>query len=401
VARRIIYTVLLGGYDDLRCSVLSEGFDHYIFTDNANLRAEGWNVVLVKSKADIKKQSREIKINIHRFIKADLYVYIDANYELKADINYFVRAFFTEFGGGFTAVRHPARDCVYKEAEQVLNLEKAPESLVSKQIAAYSSDGMPNNARLFACGFFIRDQSFNKFCEKWYKEVEQHCHRDQLSFAYLVWKEKPQMTVADWSLLDPILILHPHKNGTSLIDAPKIWYFVPGCGKKDLGAAINRHCEIVPSDNDWILIKDNDLCFLYPYINKQIEAIVARHGNDYDLLSCYTNRLGLTHQLPHGFSDDPNILRHRELAEKHYTEHFDEVIPSDKPTAGLFMLFKKKTWREHPFVKGLAEGDFIDYQFSNGLLQQGKKIGICTGIYAFHYYRMHQANPREHRHLMV
>jgi hypothetical protein len=402
VARKIIYTVLLNGYDDFRCSALSEGFDHYIFTDNLNLYVEGWNVILVKPKPDIKKQSREIKINIHKFIKADIYVYLDANYELVSDISHFVRSYFDGFGGGFLTVRHPSRACMYQEADKIIELGKADESVVNKQVEAYRLDGKPNNARLFACGFFIRDQSFNKFCEKWYKEVEKHCHRDQLSFAYLVWKEKPQMIVADWSLLDPVLRLHPHKNGTSIFEAPKIWYFVPGCGKKDLGTAINRHCALVPSDNDWILVRDNDTAFLHPFINKQLEDIIAKHGKDYDLLSCYTNRLGLQHQLPYGLMGETDILKLHDLAEKHYAEHYDEVIESDSPTAGLFMLFKKSTWRKNPFVRGLASnGDFIDYQFANGLKQQGARIGICSGVFMYHYYRSHQSNSREHRHLMA
>lgn len=396
--RRIIYTVLLGSYDDFRCSALSAGFDHYIFTDNLNLYAEGWNVILVKPQRDIKKQTREIKINIHKHIKADVYVYIDANYELIADINGFLR---TAFYGGLTVLRHPGRDCVYQEAQRVIELEKASPDAVHYQMDAYRAQGMPAHSGLFTCGFFIRDNSFNEFCELWYAEVEKHCARDQLSFAYLVWKLKPQVTVADWRMKDVFLTLHSHKNGLSTVETPKIWYFVPGCGQKDLGSAINRHCEIVPSDNDWILVRDNDTAFLHPFINKQLEDIILKHGGKYDLFSCYTNRLGLKHQLPYGLSDNSDILHHRQLAEKHYAEHYDEVKPAENATAGLFMLFQKKTWRNHPFVSGLAEGDFIDYQFSNGLLQKGMKIGICTGIYLFHYYRMHQSNWREHRHLMA
>lgn len=398
MTRRIIYTVLLGAYDDFRCSALSDGFDHYIFTDKLDMYAEGWNVILVKPLADIRKQSREIKINIHKYIKADLYAYIDANYELIADINSFVN---TCFYGGFTAIRHPARDCIYQEVERAIELQKVDEDTARDQVETYKLDGMPYRARLFACGFFIRDSSFNKFCEKWYEEVEKHCYRDQLSFAYLVWKLKPQLTIADWRLKDSFLALHSHKYSPSLLEAPKIWYFVPGCGKKDLGTAINRHCELVPSDEDWILIRDNDTAFLHPFINKQLEDIIIKHGNDYDLFSCYTNRLGLKHQLPYGLMAETDVLKLHELAEKHYIEEYDNVIDSQLPTAGLFMLFQKKTWRKWPFAAGLAGGDFIDFQFANGLIQQGYRIGICTGIFMYHYYRAHQANVREHRHLMA
>jgi hypothetical protein len=399
VLRRIIYTVLLGDYDTLPPCVLSGGFDHYIFTDNQNLVREGWHVIAVKRKSDILKQSREIKINIHKYVKADVYVYLDANFEIKNDLNSFVHAYFY---GGMTTIRHPARYCVYQEADRVVEMGKVSPDAAFYQMECYRAEGMPIHQRLFSNGFFVRDNSFNEFCERWYAEVEKHCHRDQLSFSYLVWKLKPQLTVADWHLKDHCVTLHPHKNGQAFLDAPKIWYFVPGCGKKDLGTAINRHCEIVPSDEDWILIRDNDTAFLHPFINKQLEDIIAKHGNNYDLFSCYTNRLGLKHQLPYGLMDETDILKLHDLAEKHYSEDYDNVIPTEKPTAGLFMLFKKKVWREHPFAPGLASsGDFIDYQFSNGLLGRGFKIGICTGIFMYHYYRAHQANAREHGHLMT
>jgi GT2 family glycosyltransferase len=49
----------------------------------------------------------------------------------------------------------------------------------------------------------------------------------------------------------------------------------------------------------------------------------------------------------------------------------------------------------------LADGDFIDFRFSNGLLKKGYRLGICTGIYMLHYYRMHQKDQREHQHLLA
>lgn len=392
--RKVVFSVCLGDYDNIPLLYPVAGYDHVMFTDNPDLSCEGWEKIIVPRGTNIQKQSRRIKLLPHELIEADVYVYIDASHEIKNDLKPLLDSVFR---GGFMAVRHGNRDCVYEEAESIKSNKKAGVRAVNSQIRAYRREGMPARAGLFANGFFVRDRSFDEFCERWYQEIEHYTHRDQLSLAYMVWKYEPQITVIDHSIKNHYLRVCAHKNEKKA--KPDIWYFVPGCGEKDLGSAINRHCEIVPDDDDWILVRDNDTAFLHPFINKQLEDIIAKHGHKYDLLSCYTNRLGLTHQLPYGLMQETDILKLRELAEKHYAEDYDNVIPSDKPTAGLFMLFKKRTWLQHPFVKGLAGGDFIDYQFSNGLLQKGFRIGICTGIFMLHYYRMHQSNWREHRHL--
>jgi hypothetical protein len=393
--RRVLFSVCLGGYDNPPPLRKPKGIECLMFTDDPKLHCEGWTKVVVPATDDPVLESRKIKLCPHRYFDADVYIYMDASHTVKDDLNTLVKM---AFKGGFTAFRHPARNCAYEEVEAIIRNNRAPKADVRRHIAAYEAEGLPRGSGLFLNGFFIRDNSFNDFCEHWLKEVETHSRRDQLSLAYLVWKYKPQLTVVDHEIRKNYLGVLPH---TGAQGKPQIWYFVPGAGDKNLGAALNRHCELVPSDDDWILIRDNDTAFLHPFINRQLEDIVERHGRDYHLFSCYTNRIGLDHQLPYGLSANPDILHHRVLAEKHYAEHYAEVITSSKPLAGLFMLFQKKTWRAHPFEQGLADGDFIDFRFSNGLLKKGYRLGICTGIYMLHYYRMHQKDQREHQHLLA
>lgn len=394
--RQVVFSVCLGDYDNTPPLYPVEGYEHIMITDNENLSCEGWEKLVVPRETDVLKQSRKLKICPHWLIDADVFVYLDANQEITHDLKPLLES---AFRGGFMTVRHPNRDCVYEEAESIKANKKAGTRVINAQVKAYKREQMPGKTGVFANGFFVRDRSFDEFCERWYQEIEKYSHRDQLSLAYLVWKYEPQITVIDASIKNHHLKTCLHKNEKKA--HPDIWYFVPGCGHKDLGTAINRHCEIVPDDNDWILVRDNDTCFLSPFINKQLEDIIAKHGHKYDLFSCYTNRLGLEHQLPYGLMTETNLLELRKIADQHYQDHYDEVIPALKPTAGLFMLFKKKTWLQNPFVSGLAEGDFIDYQFSNGLMQKGFRIGICTGVFMMHYYRLHQSNPREHGHLML
>lgn len=396
---KLIYTCLFGNYEipqPLR--VKSKGFNHILFTDDKELKVEGWDIHYIEPKENSKNQSREVKINIHKFYEADLYVYIDCNYRILHDINYLVQKYFK---GGYLTLKHYSRSCIKVEAEVINKLGRENSKVIDEQIEAYFNDGYPFNYGMLMNGLFIRDNTFNWVAELWYKEVEKHSYRDQISLPYILWKTKFNILAIHSTALKRFFQLMPH----SLIDKtkPNIYHFVPGAGDKNLGREINKHCEIVPNDNDWIVIRDNDTCYLHPYINKQLEDIIKKHGNDYQLFSCVTNRLGLKYQLPYGLMDETNILKIRELAEKHYKEYYDEVIPCSRlqPTAGLFTMFQKKTWNKLKYVDGLATpGAFIDWQFTHGHLQLGHKIGICKGVFLFHYYRMHQDNWREYKHLL-
>ena len=396
--KKLIYTVLIGDYETPNpLRVKSEGFDHILFTDSKDLTVEGWEVVRVEPSKCPKKQSREIKINVHKFIEADIYIYLDANYVLTKSLNLFVNQYYK---GGYLTLIHPARRCITEEAKRVIHLKKDSPEVINNQISKYLKDGMPLRYGLFMNGFFIRDNTFNNLCEEWYKEVEEHSYRDQLSLPYVLWKTKRKITAFRRNIVSTFLRLEPHAVISS--HTPNIYHFVPGAGDKNLGRELNKHCEIVPNDDDWIVIRDNDTCYLHPFINKQLEDIIKKHGNNYEIFSCVTNRLGLKYQLPYGLMDETNVLKLRDIAEKHYAEYYDEVRPcsNTEPTAGLFAMFQKKTWKKLKYEEGLANaGGFIDWRFTKGHLDIGSRIGICKGIFLFHYYRMHQNNWREHKHL--
>lgn len=395
---KVLFTVNVGGYDKMSPLLRSEGFRHICFTDDPALKAPGWDIRLLPADTDPARLSRMVKLMVHTLIPdAELYVYVDANQQLLQDLNLFLARFYK---GGLLLVEHPNRACVYEESRRVLELKRADPDQVQAQMTTYAEVGMPQNWGLFANGFFVRDRSCDDFMETWWLELQHTTLRDQLSLPFLLWMTNAPATVISWEIKSRFVRLHAHEGSSIDGVAPKIWYFVPGAGDKNLGRTLNEHCALVPSANDWILIRDNDTFFAHPHINQQLEDIVNGKGSRYDLLSCYTNRLGLEHQLPYGLMTEKNLVKLQALAQQHYDEQYDDVIPSQNPTAGLFMLFPKRTWLQHRFAEGLAEGpEFIDYQFANGVLKKGMRIGICTGIFLIHYYRLHKKNVKDISHL--
>lgn len=141
------------------------------------------------------------------------------------------------------------------------------------------------------------------------------------------------------------------KEYISYKSALKIWYSNPYSAEKNIGKALNEFCELVP-ENDWICLQDGDMLYLTPDWGKQIEDVIRKHGDNYSLFGCVTNRLGRKAQRHEGtFSNNHDIKHHFEIAQKLRDEHWAEVedITRQRYVAGLFMLFPKKLWLKHKF----------------------------------------------------
>jgi GT2 family glycosyltransferase len=169
----------------------------------------------------------------------------------------------------------------------------------------------------------------------------------------------------------------------------EIWYSNPYSITKNFGGAINKFCEIVPNDNDWIVIQDGDILYLNHDWGKVIHDTLQAN-TEYDLLGCFTNRLRLPNQLHLGqFNNDHDIRNHFEIS-KLYSG--TEIIPT-KNIAGLFMAFRKSTWK---LVNGFKENTHsFDTDFCMRLRLRGKKIGLMKGLYVYHSYRIWSQSPTE------
>lgn len=406
----LVYTVNIGGYDTLAPLEFKErGVRYVVFTDQEKITAKGWNIVVVPKKDDPIKYSREIKINVHKFISGfSSYVYMDANYRMKKSVLDYYRRYFK---GGILMNLHPTRDCIFQEADRIIEVGKGKPEEVRRQSQAYAMDGMKRHYGLFQNGFFIRDRTQDEFCEKWFGEVEKYTNRDQLSFPYCVLKYKPNLSVIPYFRVLQYLVLNPHRRDSKPLNiktenltydqiVPKVWYFTPGRGDKNLGRAYNDHCAQA-GPGDWICMRDGDTMFLNSFWPKQIEDIILRNGGRYPLISCMTNRLGIKEQLPYGFSEERDIMVHSARAEERYDKYYDEVIPVNTQTAGLFMLFPQRTWAKVKFKEGLTNGGtFIDYSFAEEVMRKLGGLGIANGIYLFHFYRMDKPNKKYIEHLI-
>lgn len=170
-----------------------------------------------------------------------------------------------------------------------------------------------------------------------------------------------------------------------------------GRGDKKIGKAYNDTIKHFP-DEDWVLVTDQD-AWLWPELaDKQIEDVIEKHGHEYNLLGCMTNRVAYGIQKPFKQDfDNMDVFHHRKRALELYEKNYGQVQEINSPIAGVFMLFPKTFWNDNPFNEKVH---YADTEFSKHAIRSAKKIGLCTGIYTFHWYRADK-NFRDNKHLFV
>jgi len=182
--RKVIYTVITGGYDKLREPlIVNDNWDYVCFTDNTDFKSKVWQIRRFNANLNPKKLSRLPKIKWFEFLDYDIAVYIDGSYQIKLGLNAMLNEFYKE--GYHCAFKHWMRSCSYKEAWAVIvsNFDKA--ETVNKYVEFLQEEGFPRKAGLMANGFMIRDKSLpHQPYINWFNDVVKYSHRDQLSFMF-------------------------------------------------------------------------------------------------------------------------------------------------------------------------------------------------------------------------
>ena len=82
------------------------------------------------------------------------------------------------------------------EIKEVIIVNKEKNSTGELIYQRYKKENFPDNRGLIESCFLIRkhnDKQCINIMEKWYEEVKNYSHRDQLSFNYIIWKNDIKM----------------------------------------------------------------------------------------------------------------------------------------------------------------------------------------------------------------
>lgn len=179
----------------------------------------------------------------------------------------------------------------------------------------------------------------------------------------------------------------------------RVHYISPFSVEKNIGLAINEAVRAIRySPDDWFVLTDHDMLWLLPDSKAQVERILRE--TDYDVLGCMTNRIRSTEQLIDGFfNQDDHIGNHIILTQLIRNANIDSVKECLGALAAFMLCFRVSVWE---YVAGFTEESItFDTQFCRAARESGFKLGIMTGVYVWHSYRLTSKNPiREINHLL-
>lgn len=173
----------------------------------------------------------------------------------------------------------------------------------------------------------------------------------------------------------------------------KVHIIKPYSLTKNLGQAYNEAMSLIPQ-TDWACLMDYDTMFLtsdcgailHEYARRAIETIPATHA---PLMTCYTNRINprADHQLLNGECQETDSIKiHLGYASArrlflYQTTELKRVI------SGFLMLVHRQTWDALKFSENMKCLG-VDNDYSQRILESGRKILRMEGLYIWHTYRL-------------
>ena len=199
----MVYTCLFGfseHFNDFRYR--RDGIDFICFTDDPTLRSKFWSMRLVpRRELDPARMAKRIKALPHRVLpEYDWSLYIDNTVRLKVAPAQLFDELLAPAASPLVCFRHPERDCVYQEAEEVIALGFDDPERVREQMRVYRTLAYPANNGLAKTAFLLRrhhDPALAPVLERWHQQVLRHSKRDQLSFNPVTWCERFEVGYLD------------------------------------------------------------------------------------------------------------------------------------------------------------------------------------------------------------
>ena len=199
----ICYTVITKGYDDLKDPIPLEGWEYICFTDDPDLRSDVWEMRVTQ------KTQRQVKIMGYEYIGNVPALYIDGSIEIIDNLDKFMMAIRKEW----SVWKHPQRDCIFDEADAVVEFKGLDDAEVKKQMLRY--EALPRHWGLGQTGVMFRDFSLEwvrQLSRLWYHEVANGFDRDQLSLSYCAWSMGKRPHLVPNTIICKYFKLHFHKD---------------------------------------------------------------------------------------------------------------------------------------------------------------------------------------------
>lgn len=190
----VVYSVNVNGYDEIRTPrEYDPNVKYILFTDDEDVKSDVWEirpVDFLKNIKDLRKKARYVKVNSHLILpEHDVSIWVDSCFEPRFTD---AKKMLDEIGLGnnnMMAYKHPLRNCLFDEANAVIQYKLDTIGVVSNQMKRYRDMGFPKEYGLFETGFLIRknNNKIKNFNETWWTEIKNNSGRDQLSHMFASW----------------------------------------------------------------------------------------------------------------------------------------------------------------------------------------------------------------------
>ena len=199
--KKVVYSVILANYDEIKEINIQKGYDYFLFSDNNSFFKTNWTILPIPEEVknlninEVKKQ-RYLKLHPHLYFKNyDLSIYIDATMGIKGDLNEFlIRTLSSKYY--IYTFEHPFRNNIFDEALEVARVQKEKKEISERVRKRYRIENFTDKTGLVETCLIIRNHNIQNcinLMNNWFEEIQNYSHRDQLSFNYVIWKTKSKI----------------------------------------------------------------------------------------------------------------------------------------------------------------------------------------------------------------
>lgn len=243
--RIVIYTAIMGDYDDLTDPMyINSECDYICFTNNAALKSKVWKIVFVEdSTLSDAGLARKIKFFPHMYLREySLSIWVDSKFIIKGDLlEYYFR-----YGNssGMLCFLHYERNSIRDEAEACIEYKRGSRREIIAQLEDYQNNCFPDTVGLFETGCIVREHHLPKIVclmQLWWDELQRHSIRDQISLPYACWKLDFYPSVSDLYINDNAWTRSkPHKKNNELLYEYILPYHLLSSGESVIIYGANR-----------------------------------------------------------------------------------------------------------------------------------------------------------------
>ena len=199
MAKFVVYTVIVGGYDEVtQPSVIDERFDYVLFSDTHKEAYIGvWRVQPVPYESDLKyKKARYPRLQPEKVLpNYDAWLYVDGNIQITSQWVYDRCVELYERGVEWASVKHLWRDSIYEEIDWMIKAGWVHDYSILPWYKYLQEESYPhqlssNQNFLYETGIIFRKKTDNvkKVNDIWWWSIENYVKRDQFSLMYALWK---------------------------------------------------------------------------------------------------------------------------------------------------------------------------------------------------------------------